>query len=215
MSDERWIVIPRWDEFQHRDMARSKVPPWIRNWTRLLNDDAYLSLTAHQRAVLHGLWMLYALTRRQVSANTASLSRQLNVRVSSRQLQALNQAGFIHLSASNPAGKPASTDREREFSISSKVEPYLGAPRKRPPRKPTSEDLPAGLLDKVMRLKGVDQGTPNVLAAFARRGLPEAAFHSALEATHELHDQLGEAEILYYVGVLRTMEREGQYQLSP
>lgn len=115
MSDARWIVIPRWDEFQHPDVLRSNTPPWIKNWTRLLHDDAYLGLTDLQRAILHGLWLLYAATRRQVPLSTRSLSRQLNLRVSSVQLKALNDAGFIQLSASKPAS-PEKIRRETPFS---------------------------------------------------------------------------------------------------
>lgn len=114
MDDGGWIVVPRWDEFQHRDMARSSVPPWIKTYTRLLHDDAYLGLSAHQRAVLHGLWLMYASHRRQLAANTASITRQLGLRVSSRQLKALVDAGFIEVSASKPASEPASLEVEVE-----------------------------------------------------------------------------------------------------
>ena len=109
-----WIVIPRWDEFQHRDMARSTVPPWIKLYTRLLHDDDYLDLTAHQRAVLHGIWLTYASARRQLSVNTASLSSHLRLRVMTRDLEALNHAGFIEFSASRPAGKVAGLEVEVE-----------------------------------------------------------------------------------------------------
>ncbi len=107
---EHWIHVNGWERHQHRDAARSNTPPWIKNWTKLLHDDAYLELTAHQRAVLHGLWLIYASSRRQVRVNTASLTRQLNLRVSSRQLEALNHAGFIRFSAS----KDASLDVEEK-----------------------------------------------------------------------------------------------------
>ena len=101
--EEMWIHIPNWDEFQHPDVGRSnRTPVWIRNYTRLLHKDAYLELTAHQRGVLHGLWMLYALSGCQLRANTASLTRQLAVRVSSAQLKALVDAGFIEVSACRP-----------------------------------------------------------------------------------------------------------------
>jgi hypothetical protein len=93
---DRWLIIPGWDKFQHPDVGRTdRTPLWVKNYLALLHKDEYLDLTAHQRAVLHGLWLLYAEKRCQVRVNTASLSRQLNLRVSSRQLQALETAGFV------------------------------------------------------------------------------------------------------------------------
>jgi len=126
---ERWIVIARWDEFQHRDMARSTVPPWIKNLTRLLSDEAYLTLTPNRRALLHGLWLEYARTRRQLPENTLSLSRRLAMKVVSRDLEALNHAGFIHFSASNPAGKVAGLEVERERAKSKSLQEPLTTPR--------------------------------------------------------------------------------------
>lgn len=117
MSEERWIVIPRWDEFQHRDMARSNVPPWVKNLTRLLSDEAYLSLTPHRRALLHGLWLEYARTRRQLPENTASISRRLAMKVTSRDLASLNHAGFLDFSASNPASDYASEPAGLEVEV--------------------------------------------------------------------------------------------------
>lgn len=116
---ELWIVIPRWEEFQHRDAGRSKVQPWIKNWTRLLSDDAYLSLTWEQRGLLHGIWLEYARARRHLCvvgvssasrryAGAPSLSRRLGRTVRLTQLEALRDAGFIELSASRPASNPDS-----------------------------------------------------------------------------------------------------------
>lgn len=120
MSD-LWIVIPRWEEFQHRDVGRSKVPPWIKNLTRLLSDDDYLDLTWEQRGLLHGLWLEYARSlrhlrvvrapsERQPTAGLGSLSRRLGRTVRFSQLEALRDAGFIELSAVRPASKVASTN---------------------------------------------------------------------------------------------------------
>lgn len=99
MSDERWIVIPRWDDFQHYS---TRDPVWIKNHRRLLHDDAYRALTLPQRGVLHGLWLLYAASGREIRDSTLSVSRQLGGRVSRATLEALNDAGFIEFSASKP-----------------------------------------------------------------------------------------------------------------
>ncbi len=99
---ERWIVIPRWhaaDGFQH---YKDRDPTWIKNYRYLLSDDDYLSLTAGERAILHGLWLVYASSDGQVRFEPSSLTRRLNLRVRSRHLEALNHAGFIQIVASKP-----------------------------------------------------------------------------------------------------------------
>jgi hypothetical protein len=120
MSDQQqeWIVVPRWDEFQHRDAARAYTLTWIKTFTKLLSDDNYLALTPVQRAALHGIWLEYARSHRKLRVSTSSISRRLQMRVTKHTLEALNDAGFIHLSASNDASTPASavaiTEERRE-----------------------------------------------------------------------------------------------------
>lgn len=117
MTDQ-WIVIPRWDEFQHRDAARANVPTWVKTFTRLLSDDDYLNLTGHRRAILHGLWLEYARSRRQLRDDTRTLTHRLHLKVTTADLEALNHAGFIGVSASRPASNDASgsasTEKKRE-----------------------------------------------------------------------------------------------------
>lgn len=113
MKDETYIVIPRWDEFQH---YKGREPKWIKCYTRLLHDDAYLGLTANQRAVLHGLWMLYAKSGRNITENTSKLSRKLGLRVTKRTLDALSRAGFIHFSASTPLAQIREEENIKSFS---------------------------------------------------------------------------------------------------
>src|SRR4051794_32530207 len=114
MDEGGWIVVCRWDEFQHRDMSRSSVPPWIKVYTNLLHNDSYLGLTGHQRAVLQGLWLEYASTHAHLPLTTRSLSARLRLRVMMRDIEALNHAGFIEVSASKPASEPASLDVDVE-----------------------------------------------------------------------------------------------------
>lgn len=94
-----WIIVERWDEFQH---YRDRDPIWLKVYTRLLSDEAYLALTFHQRGVLQGIWLEYARANRQLSDRTVALTRRLGQRVSTRDLEALNHAGFITISASKP-----------------------------------------------------------------------------------------------------------------
>ncbi len=100
---EKWIVIPKWEEFQHRDAARANVPTWIKDFTQQLSKDEYLGLTWQQRGLLHDLRLEYARSKRQLSASTTSLSRRLGQPVRASQIEALNRAGFIELHASKPA----------------------------------------------------------------------------------------------------------------
>lgn len=118
---QKWIAIRRWNDFQHYG---NRPPVWIKNYVKLLRDDAYLELSANARAVLHGLWILAAANGGYVPENTATLSRQLNLRVLRSTLESLNHAGFLELGAS----KPLAQKREE------KLEPPQTPPT--PPRAP-------------------------------------------------------------------------------
>jgi hypothetical protein len=208
-----WVVVRDWDKFQH---YKDRDPIWIRTYTRLLHDDAYRNLTGHQRAVLHGLWLAYASSGRQLRLDTRSLSARLNLRVSSHTLESLNNAGFIDLVASTTlAQNRTATEKQKRvlraglptavasYDTESALSNHKSKPRQ----------LPADLLSQLVTLKGADDRTPQVLASFARRGLPEAAFRNALEATHEAanNKRLRGTEISYLIGTLRQLERAGQY----
>jgi hypothetical protein len=94
---ERYIWIPRWDEFQH---YKDRQPPWIKVYTRLLHDDDYLNLSGHRRSILHGLWLVFASSSRRVRLDSRSLSARLQIRITSEDLKALNRAGFVEVVAS-------------------------------------------------------------------------------------------------------------------
>lgn len=96
VSDERYVWIARWDEFQHYK-SRGEWPAWIKDYTRQMTDDAYLGLTFHQRGVLQGLRLSFATARRQLLGSTSALSRRLGQRVTTDTLKALCDAGFIEL----------------------------------------------------------------------------------------------------------------------
>src|SRR5689334_8844097 len=97
MTSQRYIVIERWGDFQH---YRDRNPLWIKTYTRLLDDDAYLDLTSPQRALLHGLWLAYGKTHGKVPESTAWLSRYLGMRVTKAMIERLIRAGFISTVAS-------------------------------------------------------------------------------------------------------------------
>jgi hypothetical protein len=95
----QWIVVPNWRRLQH---YKDRRPVWIKLYPELLDDPAYLSLPVGTRLLLIELWMLYASSRGQITVDTASLSRRLQHRTTSRQLAQLSDAGFIQVSASKP-----------------------------------------------------------------------------------------------------------------
>lgn len=116
----RWIVIPRWDDFQH---YKDRDPKWIKNYTRLVNDDAYLDLPLLHRGVLHGIWLLYARHERGLSearARQVLVTSAAEARRWRDTMTSLSDAGFIHLVASNPLAKPyqsASPEEETETEV--------------------------------------------------------------------------------------------------
>jgi len=113
-----WIVIPNWRRFQH---YRDRQPRWIKVYTELMSDPAFLGLTFAQRGLLISLWLEYARSRRAIRVRAASVSRQLGGRVASAQLEALSDAGFIEVSASKPAGEHASNIAGLEVEVEKKV----------------------------------------------------------------------------------------------
>lgn len=125
-----WIVIEDWDRFQH---YRDRVPIWIKNYVELMADDAYLGLTGHQRGVLHGLWLEYAKSRRELLHNTSTISSRLGLRVTKRTLQALNDAGFITFSASKPLASRYQA-ASPEVEVEKKPPTPLQQKTRKPPR---------------------------------------------------------------------------------
>lgn len=97
MSHERWIVIPKWDKFQH---YHDRNAPWIKNYTDLVHRDEYLELAPTARALLHGIWLLYELGAGVVRAS--SVQPALRMRAGGEHWNSLIHAGFIEISASKP-----------------------------------------------------------------------------------------------------------------
>jgi len=121
MADLGWIEIPRWRDFQHYDPAK-RTPPWVKTYTRLMSDGAYLDLTGDQRAILHGLWLEYASSSCRLRAETRSLTRRLNLRVTRAQLERLEEAGFIRLSASTMLAKRLQTASDSRAGVETETE---------------------------------------------------------------------------------------------
>jgi len=148
---EEWIEVVHWRRYQH---YKDRAPTWIKNHTSLLHDPDYLDLTATQRAVLHGLWMIYAVSAGKVPENTAKLSRELNVRVTKRTLKALNDAGFIRTVAS----KPLALTRSKNELLRSSSEPARRSPTESgDERAPENEEEPSRDPDAIRRMRELAQ----------------------------------------------------------
>lgn len=103
MKEQRWIVIPGWDAFQH---YRDRGPKWIKDYIDQLDRDEYLELTLAERGLLSDIRKLYARRHSEVRGDTSWLRAALHVRVSEHHLQRLVDAGYIQFSASKPVAKP-------------------------------------------------------------------------------------------------------------
>ena len=121
MSDELWIEVVNWDKFQH---YHDRNPNWVKNYTELLHDPNYLELSAGERAILHGLWLEYALSHARVRLSTSTLRARLQLKVSKRQLESLNHAGFIRFVASTPLALRARSREVEKRSTQTKTEEH-------------------------------------------------------------------------------------------
>lgn len=98
MNDDLWIIVPNWAKFQH---YKDRTPRWIKQYSDLVHRDEYLELSPTSRALLHGIWSLYALADGVLRAGVVPGELRLpNARPS--HWDALTDAGFIQLSASKP-----------------------------------------------------------------------------------------------------------------
>lgn len=107
MSDRQYVYVVKWWEFQH---YTDRNPPWIKCYLELLANDAYTNLSGHRRAILHGTWMEYASSRQQLPGDTRTLTRRLSLKVSTADLNALVQAGFLGLLDSKTLAKRLQAD---------------------------------------------------------------------------------------------------------
>lgn len=129
-SEEQWISIVDWErEYQHYDpQKRLQNPrgsmPWIKNYTRLMQNDEYLELTEHCALILHRLWLVYAMSACRLRADTRSLSRKTGLRVTKSHLVSLNHAGFIELVDSRELaeGYLASSTRVTRVEVEVEIE---------------------------------------------------------------------------------------------
>lgn len=117
--DDDWIVVPKWDRFQH---YRDRDPIWIKVYARLLSDPDFLGLSFAARGLLMTIWLAFCEANGQLSVRNCD--RICDKRLSNAQLKALNEAGFIEISASKPlalARVKGETETELEKDSPNKV----------------------------------------------------------------------------------------------
>jgi hypothetical protein len=206
---ERWIVIPRWDEFQH---YRDRNPIWIKDHVRQVRDDTYMSLELGARGLLHDLRLLYAenggplresYARTRLGAPLGASGQTLgnHSRAFRRHLEALNRAGFVQVLASEPLATETETEKERTNAVTAveltkEPTPEPSATKRVGERFGNLEErhLLALARDNGFGLEGAvlmllaactdrDDGTEGVVRALVRRNrLAEGDLHRAIEA---------------------------------
>jgi len=97
VSDDLYIWVNRWDEFQTYQEKRGKkwVPPWIKTYPRQLDDERYYKLTDAQKLLLHELRLVFSSASLWVPFDTSWLCRKLGRKVRKDSIEALNHAGLI------------------------------------------------------------------------------------------------------------------------
>ena len=126
-----WISVRNWRKFQHYD-PNKRAPIWIKNYTDLLDDEDYLRLTARQRSILHGIWLLYAASRCKLGSSPALLGQRLgDESVRTRDIESLVHAGWIDIVASKTLAEGyqhASPEVEREVEREAKAVTSIHTP---------------------------------------------------------------------------------------
>ena len=122
MSSQQWIEVVGWDKFQHYKRRR---PLWIKTYTELVTKREYLQLTGAERGLLHGLWMIYALSGGEVPADLKQLNRWLELSAKQVQLESLNHAGFTRVVASKPLAHRDRDIKKRSKTTRKNEEPEL------------------------------------------------------------------------------------------
>lgn len=96
MPDE-WIWICRWDDFQHYPARRDRGPAWIKDYTKQLDDDRYLSLSNRQRALLADLRLMFATSRARLRHDASTIGARRRAETRHADLKALSDAGLIEV----------------------------------------------------------------------------------------------------------------------
>jgi hypothetical protein len=100
--NDQWIIVPNWHRFQH---YKDREPVWIKIYTELNSRDDWWQLSDAQRGLLVTIWIEYARSRGRLSVRHMSRHMRTNGArwgARRRNLERLNDAGWIEFSASKP-----------------------------------------------------------------------------------------------------------------
>lgn len=116
---ERYFIPRNWEK--HQGYSK-RGPRWIKNHVALLRERRYRKLTEAQRAVLHGLWLLYASVGEPLAWDCGDIGEQLGIRPQTvgKALEVLRLKDFIELAAESVA-EPA-TNSDKLGSLETEVE---------------------------------------------------------------------------------------------
>lgn len=92
-----YIWVNNWDHYQRWERKRGRKwrPSWVKLWHSLWDNQDFLDLPIPTRMLLVGLFYAFSMTHGDLPNNTRTLSRILDQRVTNKQLELLNHAGFI------------------------------------------------------------------------------------------------------------------------
>jgi hypothetical protein len=113
MSEEQWIVVPKWNEFQH---YKDRVPVWIKLHLELADKDEWRRLTLAERGLLVSIWIAFARTRGVVRAS--ELPTFVTASTRQKHLTSLSDAGFIRIRASRPLAQRRERIKEKKKKAS-------------------------------------------------------------------------------------------------
>jgi hypothetical protein len=181
MTEERYIWICRWEEFQHYKPERDRGPAWIKDYTKQMLDDRYLALTDRQRALLRDLRDVFAMTGGRLLDDAPTIARYRHRHTRDDDLRALNHAGLT-LSLSRE-----DLERSLESLYSSPRARVEGEEDKEPPTPADAGDQTqaSGRKSKTRRAKTTIVTCPHCRLAFkAQPLLDEHLYHSHNEPPH-------------------------------
>ncbi len=143
-----YIWITRWEDFQTFQRKRGKpwAPPWIKTYLAQLHDDRYLALTDRQRALLHDLRCIFAVTLGRVPRDSAAVTHHRHRQTFRSDLDALNHAGLIQYCSGTELERRRAlfwnrsvTEVEVEVEVEVDKEPSV-QPLARPPENGRTEE---------------------------------------------------------------------------
>jgi len=114
---EDWIIVPKWDRFQH---YKNRKPAWIKVYTDLLENPHYLNLSMASKGLLQVIWCAYAAENGQI--RVTDVARFCHRSATIVQLESLYHAGFIAFSASKPLAPNKEVEKEKETPLPPSVE---------------------------------------------------------------------------------------------